>query len=293
MRPLVVIALLAAPASAGRHVVQAGETLEHVGQMYGCSLDEIERANHVTTSLVAPGSVVVIPECSVHAHSHARRVTTRPREMSDDERAAAALATIDGAAVVRVVPAATTSGSRIPDEEVLPEGEGYHLRRPTRAFGQSHVVEGLQRAIAEVRALYPDVHTLAIGDLSAREGGKLGNHLSHQTGLDVDVGFYYTKVPAGYPEAFAAASAALDLEATWALLGSFARTTQLDTGVAMIFLDYDVQARLYRWAKARGTPEDELEFLFQYPRGKDALAGLVRHWPHHADHMHVRFRSGR
>ena len=100
-------------------------------------------------------------------------------------------------------------------------------------------------------------------------------------------------MPAGYPEAFAAASAALDLEATWALLGSFARTTQLDTGVAMIFLDYDVQARLYRWAKARGTPEDELEFLFQYPRGKDALAGLVRHWPHHADHMHVRFRSGR
>jgi hypothetical protein len=271
--------------------VQAGETLEHVAQMYGCSLDEIERANHVTTSLVAPGSVVAIPECSVHAHTHARRVTTRPREMSDDERAAAALATIDGAAVVRVAPRATTT--QIPDEEALPEGEGYHLRRPTRAFGQGHVVEGLQHAIAEVRALYPDVHTLAIGDLSAREGGKLGNHLSHQTGLDVDVGFYFTKVPAGYPEAFAAASAALDLEATWALLGSFARTAQQDTGVSMIFLDYDVQARLYKWAKARGTPEDDLGFLFQYPRGKDALVGLVRHWPHHADHMHVRFRPGR
>ena len=39
--------------------------------------------------------------------------------------------------------------------------------------------------------------------------------------------------------------------------------------------------------------EDDLGFLFQYPRGKDALVGLVRHWPHHADHMHVRFRSGR
>ena len=291
MRPLVVIALLAAPASAGRHVVQPGETLEHVGQMYGCSLDEIERANHVTTSLVAPGSVVVIPECSVQVHARARRVTTRPRELTDDERAAEALATIDGAAVVRVQPRATAT--RIPDAEALPEGEGYHLRRPTRAFGQSHVVEGLQRAIAEVRALYPDVHALAIGDLSAREGGKLGNHLSHQTGLDVDVGFYFTKVPAGYPEAFVAASAALDLEATWALLGSFARTAQQDTGVAMIFLDYDVQARLYKWAKARGTPDDDLGFLLQYPRGKDALVGLVRHWPHHADHMHVRFRSGR
>jgi LysM repeat protein len=285
VRPLVLIALLATPAAAQHHTVQAGETLEHVARMYGCSLDEIERANGVTTSLVAQGSVVQIPACGT------RRVTTKPRvvnDMSDDDRAAAALATIDGAAVVRTVPTTTT---RIRNEEVLPEGEGYHLRRASRGYGASHVVEHLQAAIAEVRALYPEVHTLAIGDLSAREGGKLGNHLSHQTGLDVDVGFYFKRVPKGYPDSFASASDDLDLEATWALLGAFARTAQLDTGVSMIFLDYDVQARLYKWAQSRGTSAEDLEFLFQYPRGRNELAGLVRHWPHHGDHMHVRFKA--
>ena len=35
--------------------------------------------------------------------------------------------------------------------------------------------------------------------------GKLDNHKSHQTGLDVDVGFYFRSVPAGYPDHFAGA----------------------------------------------------------------------------------------
>lgn len=61
----------------------------------------------------------------------------------------------------------------------------------------------------------------------------------------------------------------------------------------MIFLDYEVQARLYKFARGRGTPEADLEAIFQYPRGKDALVGIVRHWPHHTDHLHVRFKPGR
>jgi murein endopeptidase len=177
--------------------------------------------------------------------------------------------------------------------ERMPRGEGYQLRRPQRAFGASHVVEHLQHAIAEVRALYPEVHTLAIGDLSQRGGGKIGDHHSHQSGLDVDVGFYFTRVPAGYPDTFVDASNDLDLQATWALLTSFTRSSDLDTGVQMIFLDYDVQARLYKFAKQRGTPDADLAAIFQYPRGKDTLAGIVRHWPHHADHLHVRFKAAR
>lgn len=172
----------------------------------------------------------------------------------------------------------------------LPAGEGYQIRRPQRAFGRGHVVEHLRRAIAGVRALYPEVHTLAIGDLSAREGGRIGGHRSHQSGLDVDVGFYFHRVPEGYPASFAAADANLDLAATWALIHAFARTTHLDDGVERIFLDRDVQARLYRWARQRGTPGDQLAELLQYPRDPDAPAGLVRHWPNHADHLHVRFK---
>ncbi|MBA3821390.1 MAG: penicillin-insensitive murein endopeptidase, partial [Deltaproteobacteria bacterium] len=172
----------------------------------------------------------------------------------------------------------------------LPAGDGYKVRRPSRAFGATHVVDHLQRAIEMVRALYPDVHTLAIGDLSAQHGGKIDRHHSHQSGLDVDLGFYFHVVPAGYPDTFVTANAELDLAATWALLTAFSRTTHLDDGVQMIFLDHAVQARLYHWARKRGTPEDQLADILQYPRGKDVLSGLVRHWPHHADHLHVRFK---
>ena len=58
----------------------------------------------------------------------------------------------------------------------------------------------------------------------------------------------------------------------------------------MIFLDYAVQKRLYDFAKARGTPDHALAFLFQYPAGNDAMTGLIRHWPNHANHFHVRFK---
>jgi murein endopeptidase len=175
--------------------------------------------------------------------------------------------------------------------ERLPGDEGYRIRRPSRSYGVPYVIDHLRNAIAVVRALYPDVHTLAIGDLSAEHGGKLDNHRSHQTGLDVDVGFFYRTLPEGYPDRFALAGENLDLEATWALVTAFSRTSALDDGVEIIFLDHAVQKRLYDWAHRRGTPDEDLAQLLQYPRSKDTQVGLVRHWPNHADHLHVRFKS--
>lgn len=305
MRVVLVVAVVlgAAPASAGSHVVQRGETLEHVAKVYGCTTDSVLRANKLKTTLVRPGTVVAIPSCRVGKPRTRTLRTERDRD-DRDERAEKALAVIDGTAIVKsahakdhVEPPGESESvgqpwnGRLVNGEALPEGDGYRIRRPHRAYGASHVVDHLQRSIAGVRAMY-DVHTLAIGDLSAARGGKIGDHHSHQSGLDVDVGFYFHRMPEGYPDTFVAANGDLDLDAMWALLTAFVRTAELDTGVQMIFLDYDVQASLYRFAKKRGTPDADLTAIFQYPRGKDTLAGLVRHWPHHADHFHVRFKSG-
>ncbi len=305
MRALLIVVLLAAPAFGGRHIVQRGETLEHVAKVYGCSTDAVLKANNLKTTLVKAGTVVKVPACTVGARAK-QRGRTRERPDVLDEKAEKALAVIDGASVVKtaraadiVEPAETDGRSEslgkpwngaLVNGERMPRGEGYQLRRPQRAYGASHVVDHLKHAIAEVRALYPEVHTLAIGDLSREGGGKIGDHHSHQSGLDVDVGFYFHRVPEGYPDSFIAASSELDLQATWALVTAFARSTDLETGVQMIFLDYAVQARLYKFAHQRGTPESDLEAIFQYPRGRDALVGIVRHWPHHADHLHVRFK---
>jgi len=296
---------VAQPAAAERYTMQRGETLEHVATAFGCTTDALMRANNVKTTLLRAGTVIEVPSCSLRTRARSRTRDTAPK--TDEAKAKAALATVDGATWVahndddddddvRDDRPARSQTSNVPwngklkDAERLPGDEGYQIRRPSRAYGEAHVIEHLRSSIAVVRALYPDVHTLAIGDISAEHGGKLDNHKSHQTGLDVDVGFYFRVVPDGYPNHFSAANANLDLEATWALLTAFARTSTVKDGVEIIFLDYAVQKRLYNWAIKRGTPESDLDSLLQYPRGKASLAGLVRHWPNHADHLHVRFK---
>jgi len=310
VRPLLVLCLLAAPAAAGTHVVQRGETLEHVAKVYGCSTEAVLKANNLKTTLVRAGTVVRVPACNVRSRARVRARATA--DASAEAKAEAALAVIDGTSVVKTARAAEIVepardddddgpsesigqpwAGKLMNGDVLPRGEGYRIRRPARAYGATHVVGHVRRVIAEVRALYPEVHTLAIGDLSAQGGGKIGDHHSHQSGLDVDIGFYFHAVPVGYPDRFADANADLDLQATWALVTAFARTAPLDSGVQFIFLDYDVQKRLHDFARKRGTPDDDLAAIFQYPRGKDALVGIVRHWPHHADHLHVRFKPDR
>jgi murein endopeptidase len=321
LRAVLLLLLVAGTARADRHVVQRGETLEHVARAHGCSVDAILKANDLKTTLVRPGTIVEVPACSMKARTQTReRAKPRATESSDDDKARSALAVIDGATWVEdgasQEPAASVTtatkreapkriddapgadesigypwAGKLRNAEHLDQGEGYQVRRPSRAYGAAHVIEHLRLAIAEVRALYPDVHKLAIGDLSAEHGGRISDHHSHQSGLDVDVGFYFTHVPEGYPDHFAAGDGELDLEATWALLTVFARTADLDNGVEIIFLDRAVQARLYKWAKAHATPDDELAFLLQYPR--DTNTGIVRHWPNHTDHMHVRFKSRR
>ena len=284
--------------------MQRGETLDHVALAHGCTTEALMRANNVKTTLIKAGTAIDIPSCSLRTRARTR---TLGNPTSEEDKAKAALAVVDGAIWVAQAEADEPAprapvrrrdqtanvpwDGKLQGAEKLPGDEGYQIRRPSRAYGEQHVIEHLRSSIAVVRALYPDVHTLAIGDISAEHGGKLDNHKSHQTGLDVDVGFYFRKVPAGYPDRFAVADKNLDLEATWSLVNAFARTTEVDDGVDIIFLDYAVQKRLYDWARKRGTPDGDLGALLQYPRGKDSMAGLVRHWANHADHLHVRFKS--
>jgi murein endopeptidase len=171
----------------------------------------------------------------------------------------------------------------------LAEGDGYVIRRPWRSFGTRTTVDFVQHAIADIRDRFPDTHVLAIGDISAKDGGAITEHHSHQSGRDADIGLIYKEQPAGFPQNFVKATEDnLDCAATYALLSDFAETARLDGGAQVIFLDYNVQGMLYRWAKDAGVEDDKLERLFEYPhRGSSAL---VHHYPNHDNHMHVRFK---
>jgi murein endopeptidase len=168
----------------------------------------------------------------------------------------------------------------------LGEGEGYFVRRPWRAFGTKRTVSAIERVIAAVREQIPELHVLAIGDLSAEHGGFISEHSSHQSGRDADLGLYYYTRPRAYPWSFVVATEEnLDLEATFALIVELAKTGD----VHMMFLDFDVQGLIYEWALANGEDEDRLARLFQFPHGRGTSVGMVRHEPNHADHLHVRF----
>ncbi len=167
----------------------------------------------------------------------------------------------------------------------------YYLRRPERAWGADHTVDQLVRAIHAVRRRFPRVHPLAIGDLSTRHGGRLSMHGSHQSGRDADIGFYFRQRPRDYPKSFVVATADnLDFPATWALISALCKTADSVLGVERIYMTYSTQALFYRLARKHRVPADQLEKWFQYPHGRRADHGIIRHEPGHEEHIHVRFR---
>ncbi len=173
----------------------------------------------------------------------------------------------------------------------LPKSDRYILRHPGRTWGTRSTVRHLREAIRDTLLDAKVKHTLAIGDLSAEGGGWITDHHSHQAGRDVDVGLFYRKVPAAYPEEFVSATESnLDKSATWALIRNLVKSEDDDGGVMVIFLDFEVQGMLYRWAKDHGVSEKRLDHVFQYPHGRGASAGIVRHEPNHRNHLHVRYR---
>jgi len=170
-------------------------------------------------------------------------------------------------------------------------GEGAYIRRPYRAFGTRTTVDFTKRAIEETRELHPKTHVLAVGDLSAHFGGPVSDHRSHQSGRDVDLGLFYKRKPAGYPDAFIDGNEAnLDTPAMWTLINKLTNTANKDGGVWAIFLDYEVQGVIYNWAKRHGVSDARLDRVFQYPHGRWAGRGIIRHYRNHAHHLHVRFK---
>lgn len=241
--------------------VQPGDSLYVIARKYDSSVDDIKARNGLADNLIMAGQTIEVMPGSKDA------IAIRGQSVGAPARG-------------KLVRAAR-----------LTAGRGYYVRRPERSYGTNHMVHHIKRAVRTVRSKYPKVHALAIGDLSVKNGGKITLHRSHQSGRDVDVGFYFVKRPKGYPESFVVATGKnLDFAATWLLIRSFAATADSPTGVERMFLDYGVQKLIYQWAKNNGVSDAVLRGLFQYPHGADAPVGLIRHEPGHADHLHIRFK---
>ncbi len=284
------IALLPTSAHAEfAYQVKEGDTLWGIARKHGCDPQTLARENQVAGGVIYPGARLKIPRCTDGAASSAALAVVSParRPMLTLERPKPAPET-------RPVPGQSIGypfAGRLINAAQLPPGPGYYRRRPTKSYGAGYVVENLRRAIAAVMVEHPTMHRVAVGDLSARRGGPITQHNSHQSGRDVDVGFFFKKKPAGYPRSFVKGTHKnLHFSANWLLLQTLLRTAGKDGGVERIYLSYDTQRLFYETARAKGVSERDLGAMFQYPHGKYAARGLIRHEPNHDDHFHIRWK---
>jgi len=163
----------------------------------------------------------------------------------------------------------------------LPESTFWKLADPDHAWGTRESIDSVAHAITRVNEDFPETPVLYVGDFSARSGGRLRPHKSHQNGRDVDLGFYYSTGPAWYKRA---TSKNLDRARTWALLD----TLLTEARVEYVFMDRSIQPLLKEYALAQGEDPQWLSRVFESPSNRDSI---VRHRWGHATHMHVRFEN--
>jgi penicillin-insensitive murein endopeptidase len=145
------------------------------------------------------------------------------------------------------------------------------------AWGTAAAVTSIERAARIVRCRFDDSPKLHVGSLSRKNGGPLYPHRSHQSGLDADVGYFYSDGSVWYQYATAKN---LDVERTWALIEAF----HAGGNVEYLFIDRRVQALVREHAEA--VSPELITVLFD---GTPQKQPLIRHARGHTTHLHVRF----
>ena len=269
-----VAAMLAPRGRRGRgqiHQVRAGDTLYGLARKYKTSVSAIRASNRISGNLIRPGSSLRIP-FTVGGSSGAR-ITRRVLPRGEGQSFG------------------WPSAGRLFEGTQLPAHDAYHRRRPDLAWGTARMVAHLHHAIESTYNEFPELHRLSIGDISSPRGGRIKRHVSHQSGRDVDIGFYFRNAPNMVPRSFADATKEnLHFEATWQLITTLLETRDMDGGLQMIFLSYELQELLYKYALRTGVSQTEVDELFQYPAPPHTARGVIRHEPGHENHLHARFR---
>ncbi len=151
---------------------------------------------------------------------------------------------------------------------------------PGGAWATQETLEFLGRALQKVHEEFPGTAPLALGDISGKRGGPSRPHISHQSGRDVDIAYFYNGGVGWYARGTAKN---LDLPRNWA----FVRALITETDVDLILIDHSIQALLERYALDHGEDPAWLSGVFRGAPGQ--LRPIIRHAPGHATHIHIRF----
>lgn len=171
-----------------------------------------------------------------------------------------------------------------PALQQLKPGPGWRVLRPKLAWGTRLLVRRLTGALGRCHQRFPDAPPIWIHDISRKRGGRLRWHYSHRDGRDVDIRLPQ-RTSAGYVDA---TPRTLDVPRTWFLVMTLVSTCDVE----FIMLDHGLQRALYRHAQGQISGE-KIALLLQYPKRLPhghPRNPVVRHYPRHRNHMHVRFR---
>lgn len=146
----------------------------------------------------------------------------------------------------------------------LPENAAWTLPDDRgRAFATAATIARLTAGLEAYAAQFPQADPVDIGDLSARRGGQIYGHQSHQNGLDVDIRLVLDSTGESF-----------DAERNWFLVKSL-----VDAGnVRAIFLN----AREQTWLREAAESDVGAESVQDY-------FAFISHEPGHTIHMHIRF----
>jgi len=181
--------------------------------------------------------------------------------------------------------------------------EGARAFRPTRhmkmlpdyaksdaKWALPELLDALDRAAATVAKRYPG-SVLGVGEMSAKQGGPIPRHRSHQTGRDVDVGFYLVsgKDRPMRPirlvnmksdgTSTVRSTTRFDEKRNWAFIAALLQDKKVK--VTNIFVWSPLRARLLAHAEKIGAPRSLRQRAAQV---MSQPANVQRH----ADHFHIR-----
>lgn len=173
--------------------------------------------------------------------------------------------------------------------EKLTSNRSLEVRGGAHAYGLPELVKVLKRAASKVNRKHKG-SVLFVGDLSAKKGGALFGHNSHQSGRDADVGFYMLRdgkhtnphrfvTFGGDGRGRGGELAVFDDERNWAFVEAL--LTDEKTDVRYLFVSMGLRTRLLKFAAKKNVPKE------LYTKAAAALMSPADA-DVHDDHFHVR-----
>ena len=164
----------------------------------------------------------------------------------------------------------------------------YIKTRSGRNFGTRTLVDVIEKAMAHVHRSHPETPKLYIGDLSDKDGGHLGRHVSHQSGRDADLSYFRDGPLHKEDRLVRTTPEELDLYRTWTLVAFLLDSPE----VQAIYSDTALIKALHEHARSIGHSEVDLARWFGPKVGHSYSGSKLRHTKGHTTHFHLRVRGG-